>query len=121
MIGASVPPLLVVYAIGESVDTAVMKGVGSGVPKVQEMFRVVPSDTLRRGALLLSCSVIGMERSAKPETLTVTDAVYVPGARVSQTVVELNRRLFGAVPFVESTVSQMGRLAVFKEKNGAGF
>jgi hypothetical protein len=39
---------------------------------------------------------------------------------VSATVVELKRMLRGAVPVVESTVSQMGRLEVSTEKNGAG-
>ena len=71
--------------------------------------------------MLFNWSVMGSERSAYPETLTRIFAEYVPGARVSQTLVEVNRRLFGVVPLVESTVSQIGRLAVFTEKKGAGF
>ena len=42
----------------------------------------------------------------------------MPAASVSATVVELNRRLRGADPFTESTVSQIGRVVVSTVKNG---
>ena len=39
---------------------------------------------------------------------------------MSATLVELKRRLFGALPVVESRRSQLGRVAVFTEKKGFG-
>ena len=62
--GASVPPVATEYGMGESVETAVMTGAGSVVPKVQDMARVVPSETDSRGALLFSNRLMGTAMSA---------------------------------------------------------
>ena len=62
------------YGIGESLDTAVIDGVGIGAPNVQLMFRVNPSEIVSRGGGLFNCIVIGIERSAKFATRTRTVA-----------------------------------------------
>ena len=97
-----------------------MTGLGAVCPTVQEIFRVVPSATERSGAGLVISSEMGMARSPKPVTFNRMLALYVPGAKVSATVVELNRIAFGTLPDVVSTVSQMGNVLVSTMKNGAG-
>ena len=61
--------------MGESLDTAVMNGVGKGLPIVHDRFRVVPSDTDSLGALLLISRLMGTAKSAYPETFTYTVAL----------------------------------------------
>lgn len=52
-----------------------IEGVGNGEPNVQLMFRVSPSEIVRRGGGLFNCIVIGTVRSAKFATRTRTFAV----------------------------------------------
>ena len=117
-IGANLPPVTNVYGIGESLETAVINIVGKAWPTTQLMVRVVPSETVSFGAGLFTDRLTGSDRSPKLATRNRTVALYVPAARVSATVVELNRKLRGAEPFTESTVSQIGRVVVSTVKNG---
>ena len=74
MIGANVPPVSIVYGIGESLDTAVTNSDGIAEPIVHVTLRVVPSEMVSFGAGLFSCSVIGSVMSACPDTFTRTVA-----------------------------------------------
>ena len=119
MIGAKPPPVVIAYGMGESLETAVITVVGRFAPMLQLTLRTVLSATLNLGTPFVMRRLMGTTKSAKPETRKCKDAVYVPGAKVSATLVEEKRRLLGVDPLKASDVSQIGKLVVSRLKNGA--
>jgi hypothetical protein len=73
--GFKAPAVATVKATGESLDTGVITIVGSAVPIVQLMARVIPSATVTVAAGFETCRVTGTARSKSPETLKWTLAV----------------------------------------------
>jgi hypothetical protein len=110
----------IAIAIGEPFESAVMVGVGRGVPTVHVRLRAVPSATLRTGSAFATVSVTPNTVSAWPGTVRWRKTVgYTPGVIVSATFVTMNCN--GNPPLVASppavfTVSQFGSSAVFTEK-----
>src|SRR5947209_5212962 len=81
---------------------------------------MVPSATVSFGAEFVTKRPMGTERSPEPETFKYTVLLYVPGAKLSATLVLENRMVLGTEPVRESTVNQIGKDVVSTEKNAPG-